>query len=140
MRRPPDFSDAARPTAVVAICDDASDNLFPFTPEFNFNVMAQYTMPIGDYEIAYAADYNWQSKIYFDVINTDELSQNARGILGFRLTGRALQTNTEMSLWMKNALDETYRTAGYSLGAYVNRFYALPRTYGVRFTQRFGGL
>ena len=95
---------------------------------------------IGNGTSSKRARSSWQSKIYFDVNNSDELSQNKRGVLGFRLTGRALQTNSEMSLWIKNTLDETYRTAGFSLGAYVNRYYALPRTYGVTFTQQFGGI
>ena len=40
---------------------------------------------------------------------------------------------------LKNATDELYMDGGYSLGSYATRFYGLPRTFGLTYTQSFGG-
>ena len=61
------------------------------------------------------------------------------GLLNASLTLDLISSNSQIKFWIKNALDETYRTGGYNLGSYTARFYGMPRTLGVVFTQRLGG-
>lgn len=124
----------------VYVYEDISDNAFPYMPQVNFNLLGQYSHAVTDgVELTGTIDYAWQSRIYFDPENTPELSQGPMGLLNLRLTARWDRTDTELSLWMKNVLDETYLTSGYSLGAYVSRYYGRPRMFGMTFTQRIGG-
>ena len=83
--------------------------------------------------------YAWQSKVYFDIRNTEELSQPSYGLLNLRLTAVVPETETSVSLWTRNVLNEEFLSAGFSLGAYVTRYYGMPRTFGVTITQSFGG-
>ena len=119
---------------------DYTDNNFPNTPRFNFNVGARYTWRISeDYHLSPWINYSWRSKVYFDVANTEELSQGSTGLLDASLTLEILSTRTTIAAWVKNATDELYLTGGYNLGSYVSRFYAIPRTFGGTITQHFGG-
>jgi len=125
---------------IVPIYDDLSDNDFVNTPEINFSLLASYTWAIsGDFELTPSADYGYQSKVYFDVRNTEELSEGGYGLLNFRLALDILRTDTTVMLWMKNSLDERYLTGGMGFGSYVSRYYGPPRTYGITITQRLGG-
>jgi iron complex outermembrane receptor protein len=125
----------------VEVYVDYTDNNFPNTPRFNFNVGARYTWQINeDYHLSPWINYSWRSKVYFDVANTEELSQGPTGLLDHSLTLEILSTRTTFAIWVKNATDERYLSGGYNLGSYVSRFYAIPRTFGGTITQRFGGL
>jgi iron complex outermembrane receptor protein len=122
---------------IVPIYDDLSDNDFTNSPKVNFGLMAIYTWAISDdVELAPSADYYFQSKVYFDVRNTPELSQDAYGLLNSRLTLDLLPSDTSISLWVKNLLDERYLTGGFNLGSYVSRYWGPPRTFGITITQR----
>jgi iron complex outermembrane receptor protein len=125
----------------VEVYVDYTDNNFPNTPRFNFNVGARYTWQITeDYHLSPWINYSWRSKVYFDVANTEELSENKMGLLDASLTLEIFSTRTTIAAWVKNATDERYLSGGYNLGSYVSRFYAIPRTFGGTITQRFGGL
>jgi iron complex outermembrane receptor protein len=123
---------------IVEVYDDLSDNAWANTPKINFGLLASYTWVVDDgFEITPAVDYAYQSKVYFDVTNTKELSQDAFGLLGARLTFEILRSNTTLMLWAKNLLDERYLIGGFSLGSYVSRYWAAPRTFGFTITQSF---
>lgn len=123
----------------IRVYEDISDNKFPYMPEYNFNLMASYTREVIEgFDLTLAGDYSWQSRIYFDPLNTPELSQGPVGLFNLRATGYVGSTDTEIALWVKNVIDERYLTSGYSVGAYVSRYYGRPRTFGFTLTQRFG--
>jgi iron complex outermembrane receptor protein len=123
---------------IVEVYDDLSDNAWANTPKINFGVLASYTWVVDDnFEITPAVDYAFQSKVYFDVVNTEELSQGTFGLLNARLGFEILRSNTSLSLWAKNVLDERYLIGGFSLGSYVSRYWAAPRTFGFTITQSF---
>ena len=119
---------------------DISDKQFPFMPEYTLSLLARYTWNVyRDWDLILAGDYAWQSKVYFDIRNTEDLSQPSYGLLNLRLTAVVPETETSVSLWTRNVTDEEFLSAGFSLGAYVTRYYGMPRTFGVTITQSFGG-
>jgi iron complex outermembrane receptor protein len=123
---------------IVEVYDDLSGNAWANTPKINFGVLASYTWVVDDnFEITPAVDYAFQSKVYFDVVNTEELSQGTFGLLNARLGFEILRSNTSLLLWAKNLLDERYLIGGFSLGSYVSRYWAAPRTFGFTITQSF---
>jgi iron complex outermembrane receptor protein len=131
--------DASLPDGtIVEVYDDATSNAFPYTPKVNFSVGAMYSWAATEqFEITPSVDFAWRSKVYFDVANTPELSQDGYGLLNARLSIRHRGWNTELALWGKNLTDELYRTGGFSLQNYASRYYGISRTFGVTLTQRF---
>jgi iron complex outermembrane receptor protein len=133
-------STGGNPITIVPVYVDFTDNAFPNTPQVNFQLGARYTWRITDgIEITPGVDYSWQQKVYFDIANTEELSQGDMGLLNASLAIKLVRTDTRLAFWIKNATDEVYRTGGFSLGSWVSRYYGMPRTLGFTFTQRFGG-
>ncbi|MAI27256.1 MAG: hypothetical protein CMN75_14605 [Spirochaeta sp.] len=117
-----------------------SNKKFPFMPEYTLSLLARYTWNVyQDWDLILTGDYAWQSEVFFDIQNTEELSQSSYGLLNLRLTAVIPETETSVALWTRNVTDEEFLSAGFGLGAYVTRYYGLPRTFGITITQSFGG-
>jgi iron complex outermembrane receptor protein len=136
----PGCDNGDNPLTIVPKQADYTDNAFPNTPKVNFQLGLRYTWEFREgMELVPAVDYSWQQKVYFDIANTEELSQDDFGLLNASLAVQLVQTDTRIVFWIKNATDELHSTGGFSLGSWVSRYYGLPRTFGFTFTQRFGG-
>lgn len=103
-----------------------------------YGVNARYHLPIDQKigDLSLRAYWNWQAAggdflgttqiPAFSVLN---LSADWDGIGGEPL---------DAALFATNALDKTYQTGGIAFLGFVERTYAPPRMYGIRFNYRFG--
>jgi iron complex outermembrane receptor protein len=64
------------------------DSEFVQVPEWSYTVSGEYRIATGWGELRMRADYAWEDKVYFDVINTTNpfLQQPAYGLLNARIT------------------------------------------------------
>ena len=114
----------------------------PFAPEWQGSLGIGYTAHAGSLAITPRVDASYQSKTFFDAINTLETAQlddvtvlNAS--LGFSQDGGKWR----VMLGVNNATDETYAIAGNSSlttgSGYAEIAYARPREYFAQLTYDF---
>lgn len=138
------------PACVGAIADgeplpagaqDLQDNVLPQAPKWQYNVSAQYVIPISDrLEFTPHVDYKWQSRVYFDIYNNPLNAQDSYGLLNASLTLGSAKEGWALTAWARNAFDTRYISEGtVSPGATpsVNGTIGVPRMYGMTFTAHF---
>ncbi len=109
------------------------------TPEYTYNILARYSLDIGQSYSGYIqTDYSYQDDVFFSVDNLEAISQDGYGLLGFR-AGFESDQGWEVSAWVKNAEDELYFTEILTSGSagVVSGQVGTPRTYGVSFKTEF---
>jgi iron complex outermembrane receptor protein len=104
----------------------------PYVPKFKVNMGAQYTFNLGDFgTLTPRADWTYQSRIYFDVQNSDLASQAGYGLLNLGLTYGTYDGNWTASLQVHNATDKHYYLTMFNLLSSYGTLYgqpAMPRT------------
>ncbi len=112
---------------------DCGGNQIVLAPDWTASAGAQFTYPIGRFgDFVARADWQYQSKVFFEPQNTDRLSGDARNIVNVRA---GLSTpHWDLFGWAKNITDERYVTFADDRSAIavpLTRSFGQPRTYGV---------
>jgi iron complex outermembrane recepter protein len=95
---------------------DLSGNAFYQTPRFQALLAASYQLPTPAGDLLLRADYAWQDKIQFNVIN-DFNSQGAYGTANARIALASRAQTWEVALFGNNLADKRYAYTGGTLGA-----------------------
>lgn len=129
------FADAV--TAVEA------GNRLPFAPEWQGNVGVGYIFDTNsDFTITPRADLSYQSKTYFDAINTEEVAQGkGRTTINASVALEPSSEQWKLTVGVSNLTDQLYPIAGNSsLGTgsgYAEIAYARPREWFASFSYDF---
>ncbi len=117
------------------------DHRLTQAPEWQFNTSAQYAFPVSDtLELTMRGDYKWQSRVYFDIYNNPQTSQDSYGLLNASLAIGTRDKAWAFSGWIRNAFDVRYisqATAGSGANASVNGSIGTPRMYGITLNHHF---
>jgi iron complex outermembrane receptor protein len=112
------------------------------TPPWSLNLNLIYSTDLqGIGQLTIRGDYSWRDKTFKDAINSDELVQEAYGLLHAGATLVSENRRWEFTLFADNLTDETYihsGTANKPDFGLVFANYARPRTWGLRMQYRFG--
>lgn len=96
---------AAVPNGPCATCDPVG------SPEFNYSVGAQYDADLGSAgELSFRADWNWRSRIWYDLRNTLSQSQPGYGLLGARVSWKPDSSGLSISASVSNLTNTFYYT------------------------------
>jgi iron complex outermembrane recepter protein len=128
-------------TKVKPGAEVTKDHEFTETPKRSFNIAAQYEFPMfGIGSMSFRTDYSNKSKVYHNTINTEEVAQNAVGLLNMRLTFEETEGKWVVALFGTNLTDKKYIMAGTgvmeSLG-FAEAIYSRPREWGLSFKYHF---
>jgi len=127
------------PTDVNGVCDRTGEDL-SFNPEETVIFSINKQLAIGSRDAYLHADYFYRSSAFEDGDNDPLKEQDGYGLLNLR-TGMFFGDNsTEISLWMRNALDEDYLGTRFSAPLQTGKLNAYaqePRTYGISVRKEF---
>lgn len=121
---------------------DASGNRFSQVPKWTYSLSGDLNIPTEIGRFQARVDYNWQSRVYFEVFNTAALQQKGYGLLNSRISFTPDVTGglePEISVFAKNIGNTRYNVDGVSFagGNAVVFRNTEPRTYGVELKVRF---
>jgi len=98
-----------------------------YSPQWNGNLGLNYETTFNnELSLTFAADYQFQTDMYFDVENTAQ--QESYGLLNSRLS--FAYKAISISFWAKNLLDKTYFSYGYVSPGTTFLSYGMPQTFG----------
>ena len=109
---------------------DLSGKKLMRSPEFTFNVGAQFSVPLEAGELTANVNYYHSSRIYFDPANIS--SQGAYGLLDANIEFRHADSGFSMMVWGKNLTDEDYLFTKVVGAMGIGGGWADPVSYGVR--------
>ncbi len=114
------------------------------TPEWSINLGLNYSTQLQRIgRLVIRGDFSWRDKSYKDAINTEELIQDAYGLLHAGATLVSNDDRWQFTLFGHNLTDEKYSQSGVAnkpdFGLVVANV-ARPREWGVSVRYRFGGL
>lgn len=124
---------------------DLSGGELPFSPDWKFNVSANYRIPSASlsFDTVLKANFRAQDEILFDISQDDFQRQDSYEVLNVSVTLEDKNDNYEVTLFAHNVLDEFYVTG---IGAFADVFtpngygHTVPRyherTFGVEFRYR----
>jgi len=121
---------------------DLSGNDFYQTPRYMGTIAGVYRIPTSAGDLMLRADYAWQDKIQFNVIN-DFNYQRSYGTANARIALASPARTWELALFGDNLTDERYAYTGGTLGAPLAptptiawQVPGAPRTFGIEGTYR----
>jgi outer membrane receptor protein involved in Fe transport len=113
---------------------DVSGNELPNAPRLTFNVGAQYTFFLDDWELSFRGDYYRQSRSYARIYNTDYDRLQAWGNANAAITLSRPESNLTYQIYVKNVFNSTPITDAFTgpdeLGNFTNVFTLDPRIIG----------
>ena len=108
------------------------------SPNFTFRFTPQFRFPVDSKrELILRADYNYTSKSFNDIYNTEILARQPSHILNGRLSFKTKDNRFGISLWGKNLLDETFFENAWTFTNWTRVALNPPRTFGVEFRINF---
>ena len=120
---------------------DLEGNELPNSPRFTFNVGAQYTFFIDDWNLTFRGDYYRQAKSYARVYNTEYDRLKAWDNANLAVTLERPESQFAMQLYVKNLFNDTPITNTFTnsddTGLSANIFTLDPRIIGFSVTKRF---
>lgn len=126
---------------------DRSGEDFRNTPDWSYNLAAQYTLPLGRLgDLTARAEYYKQASSWAAQEITDNWAarnlarQHAYAIVNARLGLQLPDGNTEVAFWGRNLTNTVYLTSFAAIhGAFgsLGRVYSEPRFYGVEIIRNF---
>ena len=108
-------------------------------PKFTGNVGLQWTHKLTSGEVSLRGDYAYKGKQYFTQFNRDAVSQDAYGLLNFRIGYRSDNDKWSVMAYVDNASDEEYYSTvlesgiAPAAGLVPQAVIGPPRTYGLSF-------
>lgn len=112
----------------------------PNAPSASLNGLARYGFEVGNGELSFQVDGNYNGSQFLEVTNPASSKEDAYFVGNARIA-YAMDNGVTASVWSKNILDTEYRV--YSLdvaGApepFINDVYARPRTFGATLSGKF---
>lgn len=104
------------------------------SPNFTFKFTPQFTKEIGaQWKMLVRADYNYTSKSYNDIYNTEDLARRPAHMLNARWSFVNKGNRYSLALWGKNLLNETYMENVWTFTYWTRVALNPPRTFGVEF-------
>ncbi len=98
----------------------------PFSPDSRVNLRANYKTPIGSgLTLDVGGDYNWQSKVLFDITQAPDTYQSAYGIFNASIAVSDAAKGWRVAVLGKNLANKSYAAALATGGAFIVR--AVPR-------------
>lgn len=116
---------------------DCSGNQIIAAPDWTGNVGLEFTHPLGDAALIARVDYNFQSPVYFDAINSKQYESDARGLVNVR--AGVDFGKYSVTMWAQNLTNDTYIVYSdnrSSIGVLQTTAYGAPRTFGATLTAR----
>ncbi len=108
------------------------------SPNFTFRFTPQWKIDAGTrWDLLLRADYNYTSKSYNDVYNTETLARKPSSILNARVGFANKDNRYSISIWGKNLLDETFFENVWTFTNWTRVALNPPRTFGVEFRINF---
>lgn len=119
---------------------DAVDREVPMAPKFSGALTATYTVPLRDGDLSFQFSGNYQSRIYFDVLNSPAVREPAYGTGDVRVGYKGGDGAWEIAGWVRNIWDQQYSVMRLDVSAlgFAQSVLARPRTYGLTFQYNFG--
>jgi iron complex outermembrane receptor protein len=113
--------------------NDLSDLTVPFSPKWNIMAGVTYDWYLGNGgTLTGNTTVNYQSEAEFSVFNSLYTQLSARTLWDANLTWRDANQSYRVTLFMKNILDEKYRTAANSVAGLWNfTMWGRPQEWGV---------
>jgi len=114
-----------------------SGNQIIAAPDWTGNVGLEYTHPLGEAALIARVDYNFQSPVYFDAMNSKAYESDARGLVNLR--AGVDFGKYSVTMWAKNLTDDTYIVYSdnrSTIGVPQTTAYGAPRTFGATLTAR----
>lgn len=114
-----------------------SGNQIIAAPEWTGNVGLEYTHPLGEAALIARVDYNFQSPVYFDAMNSKAYESDARGLVNLR--AGVDFGKYSVTMWAQNLTDDTYIVYSdnrSTIGVPQTTAYGAPRTFGATLTAR----
>ena len=88
-------------------------NILPEAPSWQFDVTAQYDIPLpDDLTLSLRGDYSWRDKQFFDFYDHPLVSQGAYGLLNLNASLSTADARWKLSLFARNAADQRYFNYG----------------------------
>ena len=121
----------------------AAGNRLPFAPKWQANFGIGYTFDPDGSDLTWTprVDLNYQSKTYFDAINTEEIAQDGRTIVNASIILKPSDETWKFVFGVNNLTDKLYPIAGNSsLGTssgYAEIAYARKREWFANFEYNF---
>ena len=113
------------PVGASASCNVDGKPL-PFSPDSRINVRANYKTPIGSgLTLDVGGDYNWQSKVLFDITQAPDTYQSAYGIFNATVAVSDAAKGWRVAILGKNLANKSYAAALATGGTFIVR--AVPR-------------
>ena len=113
------------PVGASASCNVDGKPL-PFSPDSRINVRANYKTPISSgLTLDVGGDYNWQSKVLFDITQAPDTYQSAYGIFNATVAVSDAAKGWRVAILGKNLANKSYAAALATGGAFIVR--AVPR-------------
>lgn len=119
---------------------DFSGNRMPGAPKFTMSANAQVTVPLGNFETRWRAEYNYTGKKFYNNAQDDLISSGeGYGLLNLRATLADPANGWEFTLWGKNVTGKSYivdatDTSGFG---FVPHYYGERATYGAELSFKF---
>jgi len=136
MSSDPVFPELGTPDAAGTLVRDLSGNKIARAPEWQFNVAAEYFVPLSsNWNLTLAANYVWQDQIYFSFFNHPSDIQDSYGIGNISATLESSDGRWEVQAFSTNVFDEHY-----VLGAYRQNLAGIEQRYGDVGRPRMAGL
>jgi iron complex outermembrane receptor protein len=118
--------------------DDASFLDIQMSGKLQAGASVTYDMDLDFGRISWNATYHYASEQEHSVFNSPYTQLEARSLLGFRISYHDPNERYRVTLWGRNMLDETFRTAANSVAGLWNfTQYGPPRAMGVEVAYSF---
>ncbi len=113
------------PVGAAASCA-VNGKPLPFAPDWKAAVNANYRIPLQDgLQLDLGSDYNWQSKVQYDIGQFADTQQGAYGILNGTVAVSTADHRWRVAVLGKNLTDRSYASFLARGATYVNRW--VPR-------------
>lgn len=110
---------------------DFAGKPFNFSPEYEVNVVADYTFPIDAWSLGFGADAQRTGDTNGTLAQTPAYDMPAYTLLGARIHLQSPNQRWTAAVFGRNLTNEFYSTASFNIGDSIARFAGRPRTYGV---------
>ena len=103
------------------------------TPELNVNGLLRYAYPVGNGELAWQADFEYQSKKYFALTKASSIKEGGYVVGNVRVSYTTNGGDWEAAFFVNNVADEEYLVAGFDLSAdfgWTEHYFGRPRWIG----------
>lgn len=112
-----------------------SNNRLIRTPDYQFNVGGNLSVPVGDYRLGANVIYTYQDRIFWGPENSNR--EDGYGLLDARVSIATADNQITLTAFAKNLTNTLYRTSIIPFAGDEVSLFGAPRTYGGRVAWRF---